>query len=477
MKLRVLLPFVATATALAAEPPLPQFRAITLDDRIQIGYGLAVADVDGDKAPDILLADKKQFVWYRNPGKGLAGDPAAWKKHLLAENLTARDNACIAAQDIDGDGQAEVAVGADWNPADTEKSGAVFYLQAPADRTQPWTPIQFPEVEPTTHRMRWIKVAGESVGSLGSKVTPAQWGLLVLPLHGRGNKNGEGAPVKVLVYHPPGSVLEGNTIGGAAAAPATPWRSEVVSESLHLTHNFARLSILGDTLKAIPDQLMIGGREGLVVIHRRGGKWFPVDPPTFRGKTAGVGEVRLGSLLTGEQFITTVEPMHGRSLVVYGPGSGAVGAPLFERRVLTDRLVEGHALACGNLLGGLPSLTASDQIVVGWRGKPGAPGSTTGLALWASLDARGVKWRETILDPDGMACEDLLLADLDADGKLDIVAAGRATKNVKIYFNETPSSPPRIFTAPPVARPVVPAPVPVPPLIQPLPPLPPKPRP
>jgi hypothetical protein len=37
-----------------------------------------------------------------------------------------------------------------------------------------------------------------------------------------------------------------------------------------------------------------------------------------------------------------------------------------------------------------------------------------------------------------MACEDLQAADLDADGDLDLVAAGRATKNVKIYWNERP---------------------------------------
>jgi hypothetical protein len=36
-----------------------------------------------------------------------------------------------------------------------------------------------------------------------------------------------------------------------------------------------------------------------------------------------------------------------------------------------------------------------------------------------------------------MACEDLQLADLDADGQLDIVAAGRATHNLKIYFNQS----------------------------------------
>ena len=37
-----------------------------------------------------------------------------------------------------------------------------------------------------------------------------------------------------------------------------------------------------------------------------------------------------------------------------------------------------------------------------------------------------------------MATEDLRLGDLNGDGRLDIVAAGRATKNLKVYWNEPP---------------------------------------
>ncbi len=40
------------------------------------------------------------------------------------------------------------------------------------------------------------------------------------------------------------------------------------------------------------------------------------------------------------------------------------------------------------------------------------------------------------IDEGGMACEDLAVADLNGDGWLDILASGRSTRNVRIYFNE-----------------------------------------
>ena len=80
--------------------------------------------------------------------------------------------------------------------------------------------------------------------------------------------------------------------------------------------------------------------------------------------------------------------------------------------------------------------TGSDQIVIGWRGNAKAP-TNVGLHLWAPDDARGSKWTDFPIDPTGMACEDLKLPDLDGDGKLDIIAAGRGTKNVKFYLNRS----------------------------------------
>jgi len=47
------------------------------------------------------------------------------------------------------------------------------------------------------------------------------------------------------------------------------------------------------------------------------------------------------------------------------------------------------------------------------------------------------RFRHQTIDDGGMACEDLCLADLDANRDLDIIASGRATKNVRIYWKAT----------------------------------------
>ncbi len=42
-----------------------------------------------------------------------------------------------------------------------------------------------------------------------------------------------------------------------------------------------------------------------------------------------------------------------------------------------------------------------------------------------------------MVDEGGMDTEDLIVGDFNGDKLPDIVASGRATRNVKIYWNET----------------------------------------
>jgi hypothetical protein len=358
--------------------PDPKFEPQVLDTNVAIGYGLAIGEVDGDGKPDILLADKKQFVWYRN------GD---WKRFVMVENLTEFDNVCIAARDIDGDGKVEVAVGAQWNPgetSDTLKSGSVHYLIRPKDPTQRWTPVELHH-EPTIHRMKWVAIGRN------------KFRLIVVPLHGLGNKNGEGAGVKVIAYEVPKD-------------PTQKWEYQVIDESMHLTHNFDVIP----NVRGV-ESIAIAGKEGIKEFQFADGNWAEIKSNWITDRS--FGEIRLLRGSGGEIF-AGITPMHGNELAIHGKAS---------RIVLTSDLNQGHALAVSDLLS-----SGKDQIVVGWR-EPNKE-NKVGIKILVS-DAAGKTWKDYWVDEGGMACEDLQVADLDGDGKKDIIAAGRSSHNLKVYWN------------------------------------------
>ena len=372
--------------ALGQAADLPKFRHVTIDDQVKIGYGTAIADMNGDKKPDIILCDASNIAWYENP---------SWKKHIIVENLTPRDHVCIAVRDIDGDGKAEIAAGAQWNPgetSDTAKSGAVFYLIPPADRTQKWTPVQL-EHEPTTHRMRWF-------------ATPTgKFDLVVLPLHGRGNKGGKGDGVRTLAYHMPSD-------------PKGSWGTTLLDGNMHMSHNFDVVEWDGDQA----NEMLLGGLEGVFLLNSaKDGTWSRrqiSNNPT--------GEVRQGAGAEGKKFVTAIEPMHGNQLSIY---TAVKGKKLWDRNVIDDSLDQGHALATGDFMG-----SGSDQIVVGWRGTRRT--GKVGVKFYYPTNEQRSEWKSMLVDDNEMAAEDIRIADLNADGKIDIVAAGRASHNLKIYFNE-----------------------------------------
>jgi len=369
------------------------FEAVTIDSAVSIGYGLALGDVDGDGKPDILLADKKQFVWYRN------GD---WKRFVMIDSLTEFDNVCIAARDLDNDGKVEVAVGAQWNPSETSnnlQSGSVHFLVRPEDPTQLWKAVALHH-EPTIHRMKWVKFSD------------GKFYLVVAPLHGRGNQAGEGVGSMIIAYAFP-------------AYTNGPWKMDTIANAMHLTHNFDVVeNAKGKT------EIFLAGKEGIRIftpgkdgkVNDGLRKRLPAVQTAVGRQTAvvnGAGEIRVGKQANGQFFLAVIEPMHGKELAVY------TGDKQTKRITLDQDIVEGHALGIADF-----SRSGSDQVVAGWRA-PNKQGKT-GIRLYT---LRNKNWEAVWIDENGMACEDLQILDIDGDGKKDIVASGRATHNLKIYYN------------------------------------------
>ena len=256
-----------------------------------------------------------------------------------------------------------------------------------------WTPKQLHN-EPSVHRMHWIR---------GRK---NNYQLVVKPLRGRGSEDGDGPGIRVLEYFVP-------------PKPTDEWKFSVVCDFIHLSHNFHLVNWDNDP----EEEMIIAGKEGVWHFDRADDDWNATQlTKDF------AGEIRDGLLPNGRRFIATVEPKHGSVCTAYVQAK-KWGDPWERLSVLDDELKDGHALACADYLG-----TGSDQIVVGWRAMndPGVPG----IKLFTPLNEDGTKWRDQRISSEKVAVEDIKVADLNGDGRVDIVAAARQTKNLVIFFNE-----------------------------------------
>src|SRR5439155_5430018 len=187
----------------------PKFRMQEIAKDLKVGYAVLLVDVDGDGKKDIVVVDTTRVVWYQNP---------TWKMRTIIQGQTAPDNVCIDAYDIDGDGQLDLALGAEWKPFNTKEGGTLQWLNRGKTLDEPWTLYPIGE-EPTIHRIRFVDLDGDGKSEL-----------VVAPLMGRKStaKNNwmDGRPVRVLAYKIPSDPVHDR------------WTPHVVDESLHVVHNF-----------------------------------------------------------------------------------------------------------------------------------------------------------------------------------------------------------------------------------------------
>ena len=395
------------APALALGADFPTFKGQEIDPHVgNVCYAVTVADVDGDGKPDAVAVAEDAVYYYANP---------SWKKYVVIKDLTQRDNVCIQAHDVDGDGRVDFALGAGWQPTNTKTGGTVQWLTR-SSKTRMWQVLPI-DSEPTVHRMRWGDVLGT-----GKKQ------LVVAPLQGRGTKGpdwGQGQGVRILVYPVPGDPTN------------VEWPSEVADESLHTTHNLQIVDVDGDGR----DDILVAGWEGVFALSYDPptGKWTKTrigagnqDAKPFKGSS----EVKLGKLSGGRRYIAAVEPWHGFQVVVYTPPASGKG--LWDRRVVDEPVTWGHAVWCADLDG-----DGDDELIIGQRDKsadpkrdPKGPGV---LVYDPTPGSTPLAFTRHVVDDGGVAVEDLVAADLDGDGRPDLLAGGRATHNVKIYWTKGPT--------------------------------------
>ncbi|HEX4590931.1 MAG TPA: FG-GAP-like repeat-containing protein, partial [Gemmataceae bacterium] len=81
----------------------------------------------------------------------------------------------------------------------------------------------------------------------------------------------------------------------------------------------------------------------------------------------------------------------------------------------------------------------ADEIIAGVRDDP-SPGrdqfsDRRGVRIYRCRDTTGQAWERQLIDEGGVAVEDLAVADLNGDGRPDIIAVGRQTGTARIYWN------------------------------------------
>lgn len=390
MRLRNARFWLALLLATPAYSQGPRLERTVIDANFPGGYQVEVADVNGDKKPDIIALGGGTCAWYENP---------SWTKRIVTGPDRTPGIISSAAADLDGDGKAEIAIAYDFE-MNTPKRGKLTLAQQAKDIPGAWELTPIADV-PSIHRLRWGDLDGDNV--LDLVVAPIFAPDATPPLYA-----GD-ATVRI---------FNRKQRGGQTA-----W-DETTGPKLPVLHAIKVIDADGD------------GRDDLLTASNRGAyihvmTTFPAESVrdwAWRDTRASVGglgeaphvgssEIHLGRLKDGRRFLATIDPWHGNTVAVCLeelPRS----LDFEPRTVLDETLTDGHALWVADV-----DRDGDDEVLAGHRGKD---------ARVSLYDFDGVRWNRTVIDRE-ITAQDLRGGDLDGDGTPDVVAVGGASKNVVLY--------------------------------------------
>jgi len=360
-----------------------------------------VADVDGDGRPDILALSSEQNIvaWYQHP---------SWRERSITSS-TAK-NISLAPLFRLGYPAQGLALATGFNLDRAEEGGDIWWASPRPTADEEWNLTLIGRI-PGSHRLHWADLDGDG-----------RQELVVVPIVGGGSRPPDySVPARITWFEMPEALLTGHA--AAARQQSSQWTPNLIDDSLNIVHGVLVMDWNGDGR----DEILTASTQGVSLFESTGKgaglKWKRtlLTPGDQGGRYQGASEIGVGKLY-GRRFLATIEPWHGDNVVVYPQVRGGFS----QRHVIDTSFNDGHSLVCADLDG-----DGNDEIIAGYRGRG------TSLFIYHATDQSGSAWDRETLDTE-MAASGLAIADINGDGRLDIVAVGSSTANIKWYENLAP---------------------------------------